>query len=334
MHIEETQLKDFIIDSGLVSRAEVLAAAKEGEDSGESLGRMLVRNGKITEDNLRRMQAYVLGIPFVDLKNEKLDFDVLSLIPEPIARNHNIVAFRKTDSILEVAMLDTEDLTAIDFVKKKVGLKIMPRLTDGDSMKSALLQYQKSLKAEFGDLIQKEASSLKKVSDEPEENVSEIALKKLAEDVPVVRIVDTLLKHAILQDASDIHIEPMEDRLRVRLRVNGVMTEKLALPLNFADAVIARIKVLSSSMRTEEKRIPQDGRLEVKSGNKRVDDNKILEIEDNNKKFKIMNDSMNEKERKTPELIFENYSRKIRLSKGSGISIKKIEPLEKLPNTV
>ena len=257
MHIEETQLKDFIIDSGLVSRAEVLAAAKEGEDSGESLGRMLVRNGKITEDNLRRMQAYVLGIPFVDLKNEKLDFDVLSLIPEPIARNHNIVAFRKTDSILEVAMLDTEDLTAIDFVKKKVGLKIMPRLTDGDSMKSALLQYQKSLKAEFGDLIQKEASSLKKVSDEPEENVSEIALKKLAEDVPVVRIVDTLLKHAILQDASDIHIEPMGKDYRVRFRVDGVLYVSLILPLEIGPVVISRIKIMAN-LKIDEKRKPQD----------------------------------------------------------------------------
>ncbi len=269
MHIEETQLKDFIIDSGLVSRAEVLAAAKEGEDSGESLGRMLVRNGKITEDNLRRMQAYVLGIPFVDLKNEKLDFDVLSLIPEPIARNHNIVAFRKTDSILEVAMLDTEDLTAIDFVKKKVGLKIMPRLTDGDSMKSALLQYQKSLKAEFGDLIQKEASSLKKVSDEPEENVSEIALKKLAEDVPVVRIVDTLLKHAILQDASDIHIEPMETELLVRYRIDGLLHDAMVLPKNIAPSITARIKVLSS-LKLDEKRLPQDGRFKIDMNGEKV----------------------------------------------------------------
>ncbi len=269
MHIEETQLKDFIIDSGLVSRAEVLAAAKEGEDIGESLGRMLVRNGKITEDNLRRMQAYVLGIPFVDLKNEKLDFDVLSLIPEPIARNHNIVAFRKTDSILEVAMLDTEDLTAIDFVKKKVGLKIMPRLTDGDSMKSALLQYQKSLKAEFGDLIQKEASSLKKVSDEPEENVSEIALKKLAEDVPVVRIVDTLLKHAILQDASDIHIEPMETELLVRYRIDGLLHDAMVLPKNIAPSITARIKVLSS-LKLDEKRLPQDGRFKIDMNGEKV----------------------------------------------------------------
>lgn len=269
MHIEETQLKDFIIDSGLVSRADVASAAKEGEESGESLGKILVNKGKITEDDLRRMQAYILGIPFVDLKGEKLDFDVLSMIPEPIARNHNIIAFKKTSDSLEVAMLDTEDLTAIDFVKKKVELRILPRLTDGESMKSALLQYQKSLKAEFGDLIQKDAVALKKISDDPDEEVSESDLKKLADDVPVVRIVDTLLKHAILQDASDIHIEPMEAELLVRYRIDGMLHDAMVLPKNVAPSISARIKVLSS-LKLDEKRLPQDGRFKIDMNGEKV----------------------------------------------------------------
>ncbi|MEY4602374.1 MAG: hypothetical protein RL292_315 [Candidatus Parcubacteria bacterium] len=269
MHIEETQLKDFILDSGLVSRADITAAAKESEETGESLGKVLVNKSKLTEDDLRRMQAYILGIPFVDLKGEKLDFEVLSMIPEPIARNHNIVAFKKTSETLEVAMLDTEDLTAIDFVKKKVELKIMPRLTDGESMKSALLQYQKSLKAEFGDLIQKDAVALKKISDDPDEEVSESDLKKLADDVPVVRIVDTLLKHAILQDASDIHIEPMEAELLVRYRIDGMLHDAMVLPKNVAPSISARIKVLSS-LKLDEKRLPQDGRFKFDMNGEKV----------------------------------------------------------------
>lgn len=269
MHIEETQLKDFILDSGLVSRADITAATKEAEETGESIGKILVNKSKLTEDDLRRMQAYILGIPFVDLKGEKLDFEVLSMIPEPIARNHNIVAFKKTAETLEVAMLDTEDLTAIDFVKKKVELKIMPRLTDGESMKSALLQYQKSLKAEFGDLIQKDAVALKKISDDPDEEVSESDLKKLADDVPVVRIVDTLLKHAILQDASDIHIEPMENELLVRYRIDGMLHDAMVLPKNVAPSISARIKVLSS-LKLDEKRLPQDGRFKIDMNGEKV----------------------------------------------------------------
>lgn len=132
MQIEEKQLKAFILDSGLVSKKEIGEAEKEGEKRKQSVGEILVGNGKLSEDDLRRVQAYVLGIPFVSLKGQKIDFETLSLIPEPIARNHNIVAFKKSDKGLEVAMLDTEDLEAIDFIKKKVGAKILPRLTDSE----------------------------------------------------------------------------------------------------------------------------------------------------------------------------------------------------------
>ncbi len=269
MHIEESQLKEFILDSGLVSRADVDIAENETKETGISIGKSLVNKGKMTEDDLRRMQAYILGIPFVDLKNEKLPFDVLSLIPEPIARNHNIVAFKKTDTSLEVAMLDTEDLTAIDFVKKKVGLKILPRLTDAESMKNAILQYQKSLKAEFGDLIQKDANALKNISDDPEGNASEEDLRRLADDVPVVRIVDTLLKHAILQNASDIHIEPQEKELLVRYRLDGLLHDAMILPKNMAGSIAARVKVLSS-LKLDEKRLPQDGRFKIDSDGEKV----------------------------------------------------------------
>ena len=123
MTVNNKQLKDFIADSGLVPRTELDEVAKRAEEKKTYLGDMLVSEGKLSDDDLRRTEAYILGIPFVNLKTQKVEFDVLSLIPEPIARKHNIIAFKKTPTALEVAMLDTDDLTAIDFVKKKVGLK-------------------------------------------------------------------------------------------------------------------------------------------------------------------------------------------------------------------
>ncbi len=269
MHIEESQLKDFILDSGLVSKADVTSAEKEAKEKGENIGKVLIAKGKITEDDLRRMQAYVLGIPFVDLKVEKIPFEVLSLIPEPIARNHNIVAFKKTDTTLEVAMLDTEDLTAIDFIKKKVGLKILPRLTDAESVKNTILQYQKSLKAEFGDLIAEDVSSLKNIPEGDQDSLGEQDLKKLADDVPMIRIVDTLLKHAILQNASDIHIEPQEEELLIRYRIDGLLHDAMILPKNMAPSVAARIKVLAS-LKLDEKRLPQDGRFKIDADGEKV----------------------------------------------------------------
>src|SRR3989344_8811809 len=216
MLVSNKQLKKFVLDSGLVSQSEFDVAEKSAKKNNTAVGEELVSKGDLSEDDLRRVEAYMLGIPFVGLKNKKIDFDVLSLIPEPIARNNNIVAFKKVDRVLEVAMLDTEDLEAIDFIKKKTGLRILPRLTDSDSIKYVLLQYQKTLKDEFGDLIEREAGALRAIPEgEGLGEMSESDLKKLATDVPVVRIVDALLKHAIIQNASDIHIEPMEKEVMV-----------------------------------------------------------------------------------------------------------------------
>lgn len=269
MYIEEKQLKEFILDSGLVSRKDFEAAAEEAQAKSTDVGTTLVTKGKISEDDLRRMQAYILGIPFVDLKSQKIDFSILSMIPEPIARNHHIVAFKKTDDALEVAMTDTDDLAAIDFVKKKVKLKILPRLTDTESIKSAILQYQKSLKAEFGDIIQKEAGNIKTYAEQTGDDASEGDLKKMAEELPVVRIVDTLLKHAILQNASDIHIEPMEEQMVVRYRIDGLLHDAMVLPKDAANSITARIKVLAN-LKLDEKRLPQDGRFKVEMENEKV----------------------------------------------------------------
>lgn len=271
MYIEEKQLKTFILDSGLVSHKDYDTAEKMAAEKQQDIGTVLVANGNLSEDDLRRMQAYILGIPYVDLKDQKIDFAILSLIPEPIARKNNIVAFKRTDDTLEVAMTDTDDLGAIDFVKKKVKLKILPRLTNNDSIKNALLQYQKSLKAEFGDIIQKESANLKMFSDVGESGgpANEGDLKKMAEELPVVRIVDTLLKHAILQNASDIHIEPMEGQLLVRYRIDGLLHDAMVLPKESSGSITARIKVLSA-LKLDEKRLPQDGRFKVEMNNEKV----------------------------------------------------------------
>jgi len=258
MQIDQEKLKEFMVDSGLVTLDDITEAEKKTTKGKTSVTDFLVSEGKITDDDLKRLQAYLLGIPFMDVGSQKIEMDVLSIIPEPIARKHNVVAYRKNGNDLEIAMLDTDDLNAVDFIKKKTGYRILPRLTSTDSMKQALLQYQKSLKADFGDIIKKETGAMKELS----VDVSGEDLKKVAEDVPVVRIVDTLLKHAILQKASDIHIEPQEEALMVRYRVDGILHDAMTLPKQSALSITARIKVLSN-LKLDEKRLPQDGRFKI-----------------------------------------------------------------------
>jgi type IV pilus assembly protein PilB len=271
MIINEEALKSFLVDAGVVTRDDVSAAVEVSKDKRSSFADILVSENKISETDLRRAQAYVLGVPFVSLVDEKISADVLSLIPEPIAKNHNVVAYKKTETTVEVAMLDINDISTIDFLRKKLQQKILPRLTDVSSIKHALTLYKKSLRAEFDDIIQKESVSIKAIAEGANngEAVSEAELKELAEDLPIVKIVDSLISHAILQDASDIHIEPLEESLVVRYRIDGILRDAMVLPKDSAHGIVARIKVLSN-LKLDEKRLPQDGRFKISNEDQKV----------------------------------------------------------------
>jgi len=262
MRIENSQLKDFIRDAGMVKDGDLDLALKECENQGKKLGDILVEKKLISEVQLRKLYAYILGIPFVDLAKEIVPTDILQIIPEPIAKKHKIVAFEKSGRNLKIAMLNPEDIQTIDFIKKKTGFKIITCLTSEDSIEVILKQYEKSLKAEFGDIIKRDASE---VSDgEVEED-----LEKIAQGLPIIRIVDTLIKHAILQEASDIHIEPDEKEVRVRYRIDGILHDAMTLPKQVTQGIIARIKVLSN-LKLDEHRVPQDGRFKIEKEGKKM----------------------------------------------------------------
>src|SRR3989338_7588245 len=264
MKIENQQLKAFLLDAGLLKEKQFEEAAKKAVVTNKKVSDVLVEEDLISKEEIIKLQAYILGIPFVNLEKESIQPDVLKIIPEPIARGNNIVAFRKQGNDLEVAMLDPEDLRIIEFIKKKADLKILPRLTTPSSIKSALTQYQKTLEAEFGEIIQKEVGGIKSIRDNQQKADGQDDLRKVAEELPVIRIVDTLMKHAILQRASDIHIEPSEKEVVVRYRIDGILRDAMLLPKSAALGIVARIKVLSN-LRLDERRLPQDGRFKIET---------------------------------------------------------------------
>ncbi|MDI6603140.1 MAG: GspE/PulE family protein, partial [Patescibacteria group bacterium] len=257
------QLKAFLVDAGLVTVEQFDNCLKKAEKTKQKVGDVLVCEGLINQEELIKLEAYILGIPFVNLEKEIVPPEVLKIIPEPIARSHNIIAFRKKGNDLEVAMLDPEDLRTIEFIKKTTTLRILPRLTTPESIKNILRQYQKTLEAEFGEIIKKEVGVITSIKEE--EVIEEKAeLQKMAEELPVIRIVDTLIKHAILQRASDIHIEPMEKEVVVRYRIDGILRDVMTLPKISAPGIVARLKVLSN-LKLDEHRLPQDGRFKVET---------------------------------------------------------------------
>lgn len=262
MRVEDSQIKAFILDAGLVTKEKLSRAEKKAKETNQQLAQVLVKDKIISQEQLIKLQAYILGIPFVNLEKETIPEEILQIIPEPIARRHNIIAFRKKGKELEVAMLNPVDLQTIEFIKKKSDLKILPRLTNSVSIKNTLKQYQKSLEAEFGELIKEESKIVALPEKEGEESKEE--LEKAAEQMPIIKIVDTLLKHAILQQASDIHIEPLEKEVIVRYRIDGILHDAMTLPKRIRSGVVARIKVLSN-LKLDEQRLPQDGRFKIET---------------------------------------------------------------------
>jgi len=207
------------------------------------------------EENVEAM-AQKAGLPFIDLKKETVPREILNIIPEPIATTHSVVAFDEDDKKVKVALLDPNDLQTLDFLKKKIDKKLEVYVTTPESMQALTKQYHKGLEAEFEEITSKAA--------EKTQGKDGKDLKELAQDLPIIRMVDTLLEYAIFEGASDIHIEPEEKFAAVRYRVDGVLRKVMSLPKNTLPGIVARIKILSN-LKLDEHRLPQDGRFKIET---------------------------------------------------------------------
>ncbi len=259
MRVDSNQLKNFLEDSEFIIKDELDKAFEEAQKRKVYLGNLLLEKKLISNIDLKKMHAYILGIPFVDLEKKEIPKKTLQIISELVAKKNNVIVFKKDGNALRVAMLNPNDIKIIDYLKKKTGFEIIPCLTTENSLNQALKQYKKSLQAEFGEIINEDVDDK---SDQKE-------LKKIAEDLPIIKIVDTLLEHAILQSASDIHIEPDEKEVRARYRIDGILHDAMTLPKQVMFGIVARIKVLSN-LKLDEHRIPQDGRFKIEIDEKRI----------------------------------------------------------------
>lgn len=257
MKIENSQIRDYLLENSVVEQATLDPIFAQAEKDQEQLCDLLVQQNILDEKQCVKVKAAVLGYPFIDLTKENIPGQILSMIPEQVAKKSQVIAFEKSGKTLKVAMLDPENLQIIDFLRKKTDLEIMPYMTTEDSFHTVIKQYVKSLKAEFGEIIPEDAVAIAAQGEDAD-------LVKIAEDLPIVRIVDTLLKHAILDGASDIHIEPQEKDVIVRYRIDGILRQAMTLPKNALQGIVARIKVLSN-LKLDEHRLPQDGRFKIEN---------------------------------------------------------------------
>jgi len=259
---KSTQIKDILISQNILDKKAFEKIETESEKENKSILNILVSKKIITEIGFYEAAAQYYKIPFVNLKGQMIRKDILHLVTEPIAQTHELVAFDMHDNILKIATLDPENLETFEFIKKKTNMELEVYLTYPKSLSEALKQYHKSLKAEFEDIT--DTKKLLEKSDKQDKD-----LKELAQDLPVVRIVDTLLEYAIFENASDIHIEPTEKEVHVRYRIDGILRDVMTLPKSAQAGITARIKILSN-LKLDEHRLPQDGRFKITTDQYRV----------------------------------------------------------------
>lgn len=199
MYIDKEKIDNLILELGLVAKEDFALAEREAQAKEVEVWQVLLRKGLLTEDELQNIQMQAEDVSFVDLNQVKIEPAILSIIPEPIVRQHNIVSFDRNDKQLKVAVLDLADLEKIDFLQNKIKLRIVPFLTNKSSLNKAVLQYQKFLKDEYGSLIQKGISSFQTLSEDFLKKLPPEQLLELTRSKQVNRIFELLLKHALLQ---------------------------------------------------------------------------------------------------------------------------------------
>ena len=244
--LNQDELKSVLLDSGIVSE-EQMRMAEERMREGGTLAEALLFYSFISDEELGRLLSDSLGLPFVSLRQAFISDEVLRIIPEIVAKKHRIIAFALDEGGLSVAMADPGDLEIRNFLEKKTGLPVKVSYTTEREIRNALSLYKKELQAAFQDILVSDIESAGEGAGES--------------DPPIIRIVDTLVAYAYENRASDIHLEPREDEMLVRFRIDGVLHDIVKLPATLHPQVIARLKILSS-LRTDEHQVPQDGKIE------------------------------------------------------------------------
>lgn len=226
----------------------------------------LLKQGNIKKDDVLKIQAEFLNVPFVDISTTSANPQALTFVSEPIARRYTIIPYEydvKTD-VISIASADPLNISLLDFLERKTGKRIIFSLAFAEDIEKAInAVYAKGLSPEV-----KEA--LEEVGRNKSNRAEKIDETTVVKEAPIAKIVDTILEFAVKGRASDIHIEPEEDKTRVRYRIDGILQEKLTLPRSIHDSLSSRIKILSQ-MKIDERRIPQDGRFSFKVGEQEVD---------------------------------------------------------------
>lgn len=266
---QEQTLLDILFSEKLLSREQYDSVKVRSASEGVPVEMLVEQLNLVPEAKLSEAKARLLGIPFVSLATTSFSPEAITLLPRAVVERFLFIPFYYDDAgkTLYLAMANPVDLDALSFARQKTNLNIKAFAAAPSEVKAAIeQQYRQELVGQVGEAIKESA-------EEPvvqKRAVDSSQISEIIKEAPIAKIVTTILEYAVTSRASDIHIEPEEDRVRVRYRIDGILYDKLSLPKNVQEAVISRIKILSE-MKIDEHRIPQDGRFNFKAGDDEAD---------------------------------------------------------------
>lgn len=270
--VTQQQVEDALLSGGMMSNEKLTEAKDAAAKAHEPLLSYMVKNNYITDEQLTKANATITKVPYVNLLNARIDPKILLLLPQDIAERYMAVPLGEMQHRLVVAMLDADNVQAVDFLSNKIGRSLKVYVASEAGIRQVLRQYQTHLDATMdaalkGHNAEPEAEAGAQAAKKDDKNA---AIKTLVEDSPISKALSAILEFAARNRASDVHIEPMEKELKVRCRIDGVLREVMRLPKNTEAALISRIKILSN-LKIDEHRTPQDGQFTVNVDGKAID---------------------------------------------------------------
>lgn len=254
MFLPASIIKKIVLDSDIIEESDFDKAEKESERSQQSVIDVLIGENLLTEDYFLELLSSYFDIPISDPSKEKIDPAIVGLIGENIAQKKQLIAFGKEKGCLKIAMADPFDLDTVEYVKTATGMPLKTYFATKDKLKKAMKSYRRDIGKEFYGIIESNIEKAKTDGDD---------VAKIAQDIPIISILDTILDYAACNGASDIHFEVFSKKVIVRFRIDGILRDITELPSIIHSALIARIKILSN-LQIDEHRTPQDGRFKFK----------------------------------------------------------------------
>jgi type IV pilus assembly protein PilB len=266
-------LRKILLDEKLVTEEKLKSAEMRAQSENISLSKALIKAGYATEEQLTKIIGEKEKIPYIDIKKYTIERDILSLIPEKIARQYKVIPLFKIEDVLTVAMYDPENVIEIDNIARMVGMEVETVISSEESINFAIDQWYgvgEARKTLVDELAKELEQAVRIETKEYKDEIAELRLVKESEEAPIVKIVNSFIVQAMLEGASDIHLEAKKDHMLVRFRIDGFLYNRDKLPSRLVLPITSRVKILAG-MDIAQRRLPQDGRLGIVIRNRLID---------------------------------------------------------------